>query len=669
MKTLLTILVALFLSSSLFGQISYEWQPIQNARNSSLYMFHVEDGIYAGYLTGKNRFTYSQDKGQSWTIVNDQINEDILDLIDSEITSTAIYFNFGWKRIYKLDLETDAITLIHETSTNFFNDILVKDETLYYIDLGQLHTLHLPTQTITSTDYSGFKALHHYNGNILLLNKSDKVLQVIDEQLNPVTPKQNIDINSSNDFHSYLDKLYVQVGSETKVSEDLGQTWNPLYNSSIGGFFQFGKGTLANSSLDRFLLLDLVSGNIIKDHTTQGFESDQLYNDNGEILFYNHKMDYHYSIDTDGSLLQLPTDIDNPSTTKVIALDQNTAYFEFFNPVSYMAHENEWTESPSYIDLHLNKSQDIIGTRGDSIYLSSDQGYTFTGTHEIRTGLIKEDTNGKLIIFNEDYYFVSEDDGYTWDNDNRPNYVAHFTLNLEGLNHIFPIDNNFYGLSESALVLKMGNSSATGHAKFPWTGNQYYKSFIVNKSTEPFVLYYEVGAVMMRKLENEDEEEVEMPIQADELIIDHNDVLYLYDNKQIFYSKNKGDDWIEITGNLPDSIEISHVDIAKDGTIFVASQSTVPYKLKFGITSNTIDNADLTNKISVYPNPASDRISIETQKGDEVDFSIYNQMGNKVLTGNLSTDRFIDIDILKNGIYILRLDADGFISNHKFLKL
>lgn len=60
--------------------------------------------------------------------------------------------------------------------------------------------------------------------------------------------------------------------------------------------------------------------------------------------------------------------------------------------------------------------------------------------------------------------------------------------------------------------------------------------------------------------------------------------------------------------------------------------------------------------IKVYPNPASDLLHISTQENQNLGYSLFSVIGNRVASGNLSLSTSeIDISKLNNGIYILSL--------------
>jgi hypothetical protein len=73
----------------------------------------------------------------------------------------------------------------------------------------------------------------------------------------------------------------------------------------------------------------------------------------------------------------------------------------------------------------------------------------------------------------------------------------------------------------------------------------------------------------------------------------------------------------------------------------------------------------ITPQIHIYPNPANDRIFIQSSVSEVTTTSIYSTLGDKLLTG--STE--IDISALPGGVYILNIAIGNHQFSRKLLKL
>ena len=71
-----------------------------------------------------------------------------------------------------------------------------------------------------------------------------------------------------------------------------------------------------------------------------------------------------------------------------------------------------------------------------------------------------------------------------------------------------------------------------------------------------------------------------------------------------------------------------------------------------GIENNKADNEN----IKVFPNPASEFITIQGESRSWTTFSMYNIAGQEVLSGRLNQDKTIDVRTLNKGLYFLKVE-------------
>jgi hypothetical protein len=82
-----------------------------------------------------------------------------------------------------------------------------------------------------------------------------------------------------------------------------------------------------------------------------------------------------------------------------------------------------------------------------------------------------------------------------------------------------------------------------------------------------------------------------------------------------------------------------------------SQQITISYLLD-------IKDIALAEKTSIYPNPASEKITISTQNSfSDSKYFIRNQLGQNVINGNLlGAETVIPIELLPSGIYYIQLE-------------
>jgi len=83
------------------------------------------------------------------------------------------------------------------------------------------------------------------------------------------------------------------------------------------------------------------------------------------------------------------------------------------------------------------------------------------------------------------------------------------------------------------------------------------------------------------------------------------------------------------------------------------------------MTTGTIENLPLKNQVQIYPNPASQKITINSSYQIQ-EINIYNQIGQIVLQ-KTSPEPTLDISFLQPGIYFVKLKALTELSIEKLL--
>jgi len=82
------------------------------------------------------------------------------------------------------------------------------------------------------------------------------------------------------------------------------------------------------------------------------------------------------------------------------------------------------------------------------------------------------------------------------------------------------------------------------------------------------------------------------------------------------------------------------------------------------LTLSVNDNS--TNKISIYPNPTSDKLNFKGSFAENFKVSVYDILGKKVIEKSLNTNSVLDVSQLHSGIYIIKFD--DYNTTYKFVK-
>jgi hypothetical protein len=117
-------------------------------------------------------------------------------------------------------------------------------------------------------------------------------------------------------------------------------------------------------------------------------------------------------------------------------------------------------------------------------------------------------------------------------------------------------------------------------------------------------------------------------------------------------------DWI----SLPDSLDTTK--------FIVPSGSAVVLKIKY-INGNSINDHSGNNRhfLNLYPNPASDKVTISTDMTEHSVISVYSLQGQILLQQQIKQGKTdIDISELAKGVYILKLTSDARVEEGRIIK-
>lgn len=82
-------------------------------------------------------------------------------------------------------------------------------------------------------------------------------------------------------------------------------------------------------------------------------------------------------------------------------------------------------------------------------------------------------------------------------------------------------------------------------------------------------------------------------------------------------------------------------------------------------TQNSVQESSIWQPLQVYPNPATDLICLENIPAQSAEFTIFNALGQDVMTG--ITSGTISVSALKKGLYFVQVKGDNWQKTAKFV--
>lgn len=130
------------------------------------------------------------------------------------------------------------------------------------------------------------------------------------------------------------------------------------------------------------------------------------------------------------------------------------------------------------------------------------------------------------------------------------------------------------------------------------------------------------------------------------------------------------------TSNTSSVPVIGVIDIATDKINGTASSATAiingakwPTWFANGYRVLKVDEILASASVSLFPNPAIDKIFVDFENNKNATVDIYNTLGEKMITNYSSTEKSIDISALASGSYILNLKTDKGNVSKRFIKM
>ena len=148
-----------------------------------------------------------------------------------------------------------------------------------------------------------------------------------------------------------------------------------------------------------------------------------------------------------------------------------------------------------------------------------------------------------------------------------------------------------------------------------------------------------------------------------------NQNLFICTSVGVFNTEDYGDNWSDFNSGWSDPTTVYPVNMVAYGdTLYVASYFKGVYKQ--AIPPKPISLPEVigqNHNFRVFPNPATDHITISTAEEGIGTFKIYDQSGKLMMEGEYKDGAPLEINTLKPGIYTLQIKAGDAAFEQKLL--
>ncbi len=138
-------------------------------------------------------------------------------------------------------------------------------------------------------------------------------------------------------------------------------------------------------------------------------------------------------------------------------------------------------------------------------------------------------------------------------------------------------------------------------------------------------------------------------------------LLFIATDIGIFATNDFGQNWVSTNEGLK-NLQVNSITLLKD-TLYAGTIGN-------GIWKRSLNDMKIKNptenQIKIFPNPATDYVSVESAKINTV-YTIFDMTGKEVLSGQIDSRSIIYVSNLNNGIYILVMHLGNEIKRAKLL--
>jgi hypothetical protein len=713
-KTIFFFLVCC--ATQLFGQVNIQWEALPAQANSAAeIVYQTPQGFLFAQLPLAKKIMMSKDDAKTWETVAFQDSLPYYRFVSDKIGDIYCY---SQKKIYKLDTSQNlfkAFLTIGGASYNHIGDVGFKSDKIYISTASELLIYDLNTLKVTFTktylNAGAYLILGKGNKNYIKTERSGlgaELKSFNDDGSNYTELGKKTELYYADAYALSSGKLILLKSFYLYVSEDEGATWQKQINQGfVDQLFVNSKneiiirrGTVMQSSSDEGKTWISISTpkNIFGNFYF-------LNNDTEKIVFTAsdcYIKNFFLSKDKGTTWAEKSIALDKSQTIEILLTGENDVLSKsctFFDEIKL--HDKASWEKINILDS-LDFSKVYILPSGKWMvrgwYSSIDGGQTvkapnwYNSIDKGNTWQVHQsfpDSNSpnvdrnlnfnqlkQLLYVTFDKYYLSKDEGLTWEEFDSPNLYlgSKYPLLMHKDQIFFSTGTTFNSYNETTKeykVINKINKRAIENISTPLLLKDDKIAFLaVTTSLGRSFLYIsaDFGVTFVFKLLP-----VEYGREVKDLLKGENNSLILLTYDNIYISYDEGSTWLSIKGDLPKNIDYDMIAISNDNLLYVGMKGAAIYKTKTSLSS-TIKTKDAISKVmdfNLYPNPTTDELNIQiADNQDNVSNVLIYSIEGKLLQqsefyGNSTS---LNVQQLPQGIYLLQLKNGAKTTTKRFIK-
>jgi hypothetical protein len=135
----------------------------------------------------------------------------------------------------------------------------------------------------------------------------------------------------------------------------------------------------------------------------------------------------------------------------------------------------------------------------------------------------------------------------------------------------------------------------------------------------------------------------------------------------VYFSNNNGVSWSDISVGIS-GLQVNALTMSGT-TVFAGTNNGVWKRSITDIIAYNVEEINTNSNFIIFPNPASEKLTVEINKKEDVNLIIYNLLGVCIYSSELvNQSNEIDISTFAKGIYVIRIIGADWSVQRKFVK-